>query len=106
MTWRPDDGEAWKGEAAECPPDCDGSLSLVLPFLDGSSSFVNGWEACSLWVKMEAGQPTISGYFHSSNDEMLLLMASRKGYRATVQRYADAPEWSLMEFVHPQEEQP
>ena len=98
MTWNPDDADAWKGESGECGPDCDAELTLVLPFIDQSPSFVNGWEAATLWTKMEAGDATISGYFHSTNDDMLLLMAARRGYFATLERYEDAPEWSHMEF--------
>jgi hypothetical protein len=47
---------------------------------------------------MEAREPVIRGYFHSANDEMLLLMAARSGYRATLERHPEMPEWSAMTF--------
>lgn len=83
----------------ECAPDCPGELSLVTPFLTDNPYFVYGWEACALDARLSAGEEVIAGYYHSANDEQLLLMASKEGYSATLEVLDSAPEWSRMVFT-------
>lgn len=83
----------------ECGPDCPQEYGLVLPFLSSSPQFVYGWEAHRVWASMCAEEALIDGFFHSENDEQLLLMASRKGYSVEMERVEHQPEWTRLTFA-------
>ena len=63
---------------------------LVLPFLTDDPMFAHGVEIGMLYMEMKEGEP-INGLYHMANQEQILLMANRAGYK--VQGIKDVDEY-------------
>jgi len=61
--------------------------SLVMPFLDGSKSFVHGFECGQVWEEMERGEP-IERNINAANIEQIRLMAKVHDYKVDFEEYA------------------
>lgn len=62
-----------------------GEWSLVLKFTDGSTSFVNGFEAGMIWERMQSADKrdinkTIDMTVHEENRELYERMAAKLGW--------------------------
>lgn len=73
----------------------------LVPFPDGSDSFVHGFEAGMIWQRMVAGEANIGGMdevaTHSANRRVFERMAAAQGYDITVE--ADDGEWMIATFT-------
>jgi hypothetical protein len=56
---------------------------IVMPFVDGSSSYVNGYECGAIAEKMEHGEVFESRLVHTANIEQLKMLAKRQHYTVT-----------------------
>lgn len=74
--------------------------SLVFAFIDGSDSYVHGYEAGLLAAKMEAAQsPILSDLpYHTANIPQFELMARHYGYQME-ERHTDFGEWTYLAFT-------
>lgn len=66
----------------------DAKTSMVFAFTDGSASFVNGFEAGTIWQEIDGeGKSVIDRGFdeafpvHTENMEVIQRMAAARGYR-------------------------
>lgn len=71
----------------------------VIPFLTDDAAFVYGFEAGVLYQRMRNGEDHITGAFHALNEEQLLVIAGRMGYRVVRQRQDDS--WIALGFLAP-----
>lgn len=62
---------------------------LLMPFLDESGSFTNGFECGKLWEKMTESVSVEEQLIHSENIEQIKLMCEHFGYEATFQDCED-----------------
>lgn len=73
----------------------------LVPFPDGSDSFVNGFEAGMIWQRMNAGEHQIGGLdeiaTHASNAEVFRRMATAQGYSVEIEPSID--EWIIATFT-------
>ena len=85
-----DDIEDLSDDAAE--------FRCLVPFPDGSDSFVHGFEAGMVWQRMVAGEAVIENpiAFHVENEEVFRLMAAAQGYDIEVEPPSDG--WIVVEF--------
>ena len=91
-----------------CAKVIDNSIEMkcLVPFPDGSDSFVNGFEAGIIWAKMENEEEKIGDFgdneiglpYHSSNIDVFRRMAAAKGYDIEVEptKYS---EWIMVTFI-------
>lgn len=64
----------------------DSEYSLALPFLTNDPVFTRGVEIGLLWAALDGGKnPTHSAMIHADNDEQVIVIASRLGYRLTME---------------------
>ncbi len=82
-------------------PDA-GEYRLVVPFPDGSPSFVHGFEAGCIWQRMNAGEYQIGGLdeiaLHTENVEVFERMAAAQGYDIKIDDSSDR-DWSIVTFT-------
>jgi hypothetical protein len=71
----------------------------LVPFPDGSASFVNGFEAGMVWQRMVRGESPLENAcaYHSKNRAVFQAMADAQGYDATFDAYDD--EWMVATFT-------
>lgn len=68
--------------------------SLVLPFLDESSSFAHGVEVGMLYQRMRfGGERVIEELFLIDNEEQILLMAGWLGWHVVWSKPIETPGW-------------
>jgi hypothetical protein len=81
-------------------PDAAG-FRLLVPFPDGSESFVHGFEAGMIWQRMQNGEAHIGGLDevakHIENLEVFRRMAAAMGYDMTAEDCGDGC-WSIVTF--------
>ena len=81
-------------------PDANEFRCLV-PFPDQSESFVLGFEAGMIWMRMVKGEPYIGGLneiaTHASNEEIFKRMAAAQGYDVDISNASDG--WIIAEFT-------
>lgn len=75
----------------------------LVPFPDGSDSFVHGFEAGMIWQRMNAGEKVIGGLnevaLHASNEDVFRRMASAQGYSVEITEDEDQLEWIIVTFA-------
>jgi hypothetical protein len=54
---------------------------IVMPFVDESDSFTNGFECGQIWEQMKFGM-TINRMVHKTNKEQIEMMAAKNNYIA------------------------
>lgn len=59
----------------------DATYGLVVAFDTDDPEFTRGFEAGLLWAAMEANDESIERMIHGTNAEMVMRMATAKGYR-------------------------
>ena len=69
---------------------------LLMPFLDDSESFANGFDCGKLWVAMERGQP-VRGFFRQSMKSQFEMMCRRHLY--TYQLQDSSPDYFWVDAV-------
>lgn len=69
----------------------DADFKCIVPFSDGSASFVHGFEAGILWTRMQAGGREIANEvaYHVANAEVFQRMAAACGYDMRTKPYDD-----------------
>ncbi|NSZ57795.1 hypothetical protein FY145_07095 [Agrobacterium tumefaciens] len=81
-------------------PDANEFRCLV-PFPDQSESFVLGFEAGMIWMRMVKGESHIGGLneiaTHAGNEEVFMRMAAAQGYDLQVSQAGDG--WIIAEFT-------
>lgn len=55
----------------------------LMPFLDASESFVNGWECGTIWDAMTRGEAFKGKVVHTANKDQLTMMADHHGYECS-----------------------
>ena len=70
------------------------SYQMLMPLLDPSESYVNGFEAGMLWKIMESGQPVKQYLVHTVNMKQIELMAKRFHYTLIVNSTEE--EWTII----------
>lgn len=70
-------------------------MSLILEFVDGSRSFVHGFEAGCVWEMIKAGEP-FEQEVHAANTELYIRMAESLGAEVTAEMLDDT--WSILRF--------
>lgn len=69
--------EAWR----RSEDDDKDHFGLVLPFLTENPQFALGFECGMLYEQMHNGHSPIKTSIHALNDEQVIVMAARLGYR-------------------------
>jgi hypothetical protein len=71
----------------------------LVPFPDGSASFVNGFEAGMVWQRMVAEESPIENpiAYHQANRTVLERMAAAQGYDAEFEPCCDT--WAMATFT-------
>lgn len=91
-------------DAEDLSPDA-AEFRCLVPFPDGSASFVNGFEAGTLWQRMNAGEAEIESpvAYHLSNRAVFESMAAAQGYDCEFEPCADngreCDTWMLATFT-------
>lgn len=67
---------------------------LLMPFVDESSSFTNGFECGQIWEEMTQGKEFSKRLVHTENIEQINLMADHFGYVIEVETNCDC--WSYI----------
>ena len=62
---------------------------LVMPFLDPSQSFTNGFECGKIWNDMETGKSFDKYLMHEANRQQVILMTKHFGYHYLFTQYDD-----------------
>ena len=70
----------------------------LVPFPDGSESFVNGFEAGVVWERMFCGEVEIKSTLHTENAEVFRRMAAASGYDLT-SKPTEFEEWTTFTFT-------
>ena len=80
------------------PSDDAAEFRCLVPFPDGSTSFVHGFEAGMLWQRMCAGEAEIANpiAYHTANLEVFGKMAMAQGY--DMESEAPDEEWVILTF--------
>lgn len=73
------------------------SYELILPFPDGSESFVNGFEAGEIWALLRSGQIPDRRPVHTANLDLINRMAVMYGCVARFD-LTPWPEWTDVSF--------
>lgn len=76
--------------------DDNAEYNLVLPFLTNDPQFTLGVEVGMLWEQLQAEPSEHEVTIHAANDEQVIVMASRLGYRLTLESLADG--WKTARF--------
>lgn len=73
----------------------------LVPFPDGSESFVNGFEAGMVWQRMVRGETTIENdcAYHTKNRSVFERMAAAQGYDAEFEPCEGYEEWMVATFT-------
>ncbi|HEX7994037.1 MAG TPA: hypothetical protein VF506_08955 [Streptosporangiaceae bacterium] len=75
----------------------EAGYGLVLPFDTDDAEFTRGFEAGTLWQRLEAGEHPLSATVHSTNAEMVMRIAEAKGVRFSAE-LTDYDEWLFVTF--------
>lgn len=67
---------------------------LVMPFVDESESFTNGWECGEIWAEMERGTSFDKKLIHTVNIKQINLMCEHFGYSHIIKEYDDT--WAYL----------
>lgn len=70
----------------------DDELECVLPFDSDHPEFTRGFEAGTLWGRLEAGQRDFDAVVHASNTEMVLRIA--EAHQTTVHSHDIDEDWT------------
>lgn len=69
----------------------------MMPFIDDSASFVNGFEVGQLWASFKMGDVPESSTVHTANVEQLRLVAEHYRYDMFVEP-TEISEWTQLTF--------
>lgn len=76
----------------------ENDYNLLVAFPDGSPSFVHGFEAGTIWQRMQTKETPIEATLHFANTEVFSRMAEAAGY-GMVSKETDFPEWVDVDFI-------
>lgn len=76
----------------------DDNYSLVMPFLDDSESFTNGFEVGQLWESFKINGCPESICVHTKNVEQMRLVAAHYNHDMDIMK-TDYEEWTQVTFT-------
>jgi hypothetical protein len=71
------------------------SNTLLMPFVDESESFTNGFECGQVWQRISDGESFERCLIHKCNEKQIEMICESFGVKYLIQKSAD-PEWSLL----------
>jgi hypothetical protein len=71
------------------------SNTLLMPFIDASESFTNGFECGQIWQRVSDGESFERCLIHSCNVEQIKMICESFGVKYSIKKSSDS-EWSLL----------
>jgi protein-arginine kinase activator protein McsA len=73
-------------------------MEMIMPFLDESKSYTQGFECGRVWAEMKTKQPFKDYPIHKSNAEQIKLVAKVLGYEISITELNET--WSILNGSH------
>lgn len=72
------------------------SNTLLMPFVDASENFTNGFECGQIWQRISEGEAFEKQLIHSENKKQIDMICGLFGVKYTIEQSEHLPEWSYL----------
>lgn len=74
----------------------DMSNTLLMPFIDESESFTNGFECGQIWQRVSEGETFEKQLIHTENRRQIEMICELFGVDYSIKEAEHLPEWSYL----------